>query len=361
MENFKSSKDIYFILDNYDFSSRWVTNLKDVKTESISWIRKYRFNKWNKNIHFIYIGKTPTPYKFNYEGDIKNLSLMKSSVQKSYRRCETDKCLQSYKLLCRLNSKSALKRLGIIILEDSFYTKVCNSLIWMIICHNYFGFELGIREWNYVFSIIKDYCDKNLDRGFDIWTDPLWLKGDLSIEYKDLIDYMCMLNLDNGIHNTLLSLLLYNDKNTFMLEGDKVLGYYFIRRIIKDISDGYGVQINNFIDRYDKVNFSLDVREIPYIEYNNINPAACDFHCDPKIIYLVKDYLKLDDNPEDIKSCIWYMSSRLNKRNHYDYRNDKILDYTDRETEIQEKYGSLWDKIKEIYQIYTNIRLEVIK
>jgi len=303
-----------------------------------------KYKKWKVTIVFIYLGQYEHEYKFEYQGEIKNLSLIKSSVQKSFRRMEVDRCLMSFKVLAALNGNSALKRLGVIIIEDSIYLSLSNTLIWLMICKSYFQFKLTKTHWEWVFKLVKFYTESVNIRAIERTKDPLWINNDINVTYDDIN----ILKVDEDKRNVLLSLLLFNDKNTFTLKGDQILGYYYIRRFLSDYQKN-----NSNLNLPDINELSINLDNLNYITIGDINIVSCDFHCDRLLIPLlqqqIKNKLSLDINNDFIKKCIWYCCSSINRRRYYDIGENKEVIYNDL---ISEEYIKLWSQIEIMcYQI----------
>lgn len=317
--------NMYFCL-HPDLTTSWEPEL--TTEHKIQWSRTYCYKKWGTTINFVSFCPIIDKYIFDYTGPIKNLSLIKSNTQKTYRRCETSSCLASFKLLCALNTNSALKRLMVIILEDSVYTPMCDTLIWLQLCSSYFNFEITLSQWEYIFKLIYFYCENYKYQSIPFDVNAVWQAKEFAngFKYMDLLEYS---NSDN-----LLSLLLYNDKNKFMLDGDKILGYFYIEQL-KGLP-GASFDINS-------INLSLN--NIPYLAYSEINIVACDFHCDPTLIRLLQTSCNADEHT--LKKCIWYMSSRINRREHLNLTTNIVEQFPEYEQAISDKYSTLWSQIRE--------------
>ena len=320
----------YYFCLYQDLTTSWERELSEEQQSKIQWSKSYNYKKWDATINFVSFHRSGDSYKFEYQGSIKNLSLIKSNTQKTYRRCETQNCLASFKLLCALNINSALKRLMIIILEDSVYTSMCDTLIWLQICSSYFNYTLNKSQWEYIFKLIYFYCEIYQYQLIPFDVNKLWNKKEFTNGFKptELWDY--------SNRNNLLSLLLYNDRNKFMLAGDKVLGYFTIEQI-KGLS-GFSYDINSI---------NCDLNKIAYLSYSDINIVACDFHCDPTLIKLLQTSFPGVADEQTLKSCIWYMSSRINKRQHLNLVTNEVKEFLEYEQLILDKYSSLWLKIRE--------------
>jgi hypothetical protein len=175
-----------------------------------------------------------------------------------------------------------------------------------------------------------------------------------TITIDSLIDQINELHLDQFQQDQLLSLLLYSDKNKFTLEADKKLAIYQIKRFLHDWpqspSDPLGLVLITSIPD--------EVINHNYLNPQEILPVSCDFHCDSLLIYLITKELNLVSSSqitEQIKSAIWYCSSRLNYRSHLNLVTRKEERYPELEEEIKINHGFLWDLIKDTcIRIMTN-------
>lgn len=337
---------MYFILLE-DYTCHWTLEPPRFST----WSKTYSYSKWNTKIHFISCCPQMKPYchrdlstsstPSTPSSKISNISLLKSHVQKTFRRCETDACLSGFKSLCRLSCNAALKRLIIIIMEDGVFLPCYTACIWLHLCSMYFSYQLTELDYSYIMSCINFACTEFKLKYplFEIsqeWPETKEDKEAKTKKYSDNTFHESILNIPNErTRNMALALKLYNDKNIFKLEGDKILAYYTIETHI------------SYLMNIPEINFSTFVKidDVQYLSKENITIVACDFHVDYELPYIVQ---KMCPNYkiEFIKSCIWFMSSRINKRQSlklYLNQEEKTLKF---ENEIYLKYSTFWDKYK---------------
>ena len=110
-------------------------------TYKISKIDNNIYNKYKKNIN----------NKFNK----KQIPLLKSNLQKCIRRSKEDKSLNTGLTLLCLDENELLRRLPIIILEDTILIKNYTFLIWLM-CAVSKGFKLNDIFVNRILNIIRD-------------------------------------------------------------------------------------------------------------------------------------------------------------------------------------------------------------
>lgn len=298
-----------------DYSAKWVGDAPVTQT----WTRTYTYKAWGQRMTFVSACPVSDGVADQPQA-IKNLSLIKSNTQKTFRRCETAKCLSSFKTFASLSPKSALKRLVIIILEDGLFTPDCTALIWLQICSTFFDYQLTQADWSYVVSMIQYQCDR--------------LRQRLSLHEIRQFPPMTLDNCPSSepARSVALSLLLYNDKNTFKLAGDKVLPRYVIWKLSQP-------EFTEDHPEMPKFELERSWADIDYLPHNQLSIVACDFHVDAKLLGVLES--QLGRPAKFLRKLIWYMSSRINLRPV-----SMTPDEQTKEQAIQAKYARAWDEVK---------------
>lgn len=290
---------------------------------------EYNFNKtikWKKigiDINLIgNIENNTVKMTENY----KYTSLLKSNIQKCIRRGLVNQSISTAKLMIKTDFIQFLRRIFIIILEDTtLHSSVC-PIMWMTAAY---------PEWQ--------PCQKHIN----------WLLGLVKYlaesSYRDIYlksDYDFINNIEK------INKLPINDRNIIYCLYFRT-SYGGMKGDIGMINYLINVWINRFINKnyyhvYD--NFILLDYKPKNIKINQILIESVDFHCYPKIIDLIKrKYIDLDK--EDIKKSIWYYSSSYNFRNIID---GSIIDF-----EIEKKkYFNIWAKIQEDVKKYSKSYLK---
>jgi hypothetical protein len=241
----------------------------------------------------------------------KNISLLKSALQKAVRRQNVDLAVNIAFQLINLDYNELFRRLAIIVLEDTCLHFDYISIIWfmassatknLILTKNNVKWILG-----YVAEITKNKYKFNYDK-------------------KDNINNVKFINNDifKTNNDILLSLLLR--KSFGGMCGDmKMLNYYI---------DYYYNKFKNMKigDKFNELNLIVESvsTKMKIIDVLDFPLEGIDFHCDSTMIKNIKK--NFDEFSEtDIKLSIWYCSSGIN------FRQKEIYD---------EKYDFIWNNIK---------------
>ena len=223
--------------------------------------------------------------------EFTNGSLLKSVIQKSIRRHETDLAIRASFHLMRLKIIDFLRRITIIAIEDSCIHSHLSLFVWFMMAYpeiefksKYIRYFLGI-----VYYLAESrYYDRNninikisMDSNFykSIWNQ-------YGVNY-DLLKSIYIRKLYGGMKGDLQ-----------MLENVCIVWY------------------NKYKDSDFPIRFSDKIRPIQIKSYLNIDsiPTYCiDFHCFPFILKkLTERYPSL--NTWELKKIIWNNSSKINFR-----------------------------------------------
>ncbi len=250
------------------------------------------------------------PYNLEPEY-IYNTSILKSNLQKTMRRKYIDACLSTLLQLLKQDLAELLRRLPVIILEDSQYNHYTYThLIWLMIAHSK-GYQLSEQD----IQLIMDATATALmsDYRYDLDVEP-------TIEQKnsECITSYVVIQLR----------AIYGG-----LQGDQL----FLKRLalrsvdFPDIPEEKKAQL-----------FEVNIKTIePFNPTCHIIENAIDFHCCP---YLLEHIRQLElDIQYDIKEVIWWNWSSPNRRLFLD-------DTTQKEYEKEQRRRTLEDynKIKHI-------------
>ena len=238
-------------------------------------------------------------YKPNKEKKYKNVGYLKSLLQKAIRRGNVDisvKCAYHYILL---DLQDFLRRLPIIIIEDTSLHEVYSTLIWLMIASNSkecaILFEKVIYEYlmGIVYVIAKsslyhslDISDMNNNQEFkfDILKEEVHKKD---IQLKSLIYSLMVRKAYGGMKCDLIMLENYAYIWNQLNNDSKYLNKSVVRPIM--------------------------LESIPPLQLNEWFVEAIDFHCAPQILtYVHEEYEEYDE--QYIKDLIWNYSSKKNIR-----------------------------------------------
>lgn len=313
----------YFILewDKNKTDSYW----SNEKPEKYNFIKKI---KWRIGIGYsIYlIGNIDTDINkiHKYEGLNYNISFLKSHLQKCIRKSLIQKSIDTAYSLFHLDYVQLIRRLPIIILEDSTLIKEYPTIIWLMATSSEYVLEYEYQlQW--LLAIIKKIASSSFrDR----------------IE-KDEFDFIKNIKYINNIKDKFTQTLIYS------LELRKTYGG--MKNDLKMIS--YFIKLWNYRLNCDKYKKWIDILNTPVntnLEYNSlkiidIEIVGIDFHCYPKILTELKIKHKNIDI-QDLKKTIWYIESSVNNKNIIDGKVKKI----------KEKYYKIWNEIENNVYIIRN-------
>ena len=306
--------ECWFPKDKHDFSDFKYTHFylnwsSGKKPESVEWLEsppsKYNFSK----IVFIRIGQKK--FKINIVGNLdldhpesnpfidletvskdsnyreySNSSLLKSIIQKSVRRKNTQTAILASFHLMRLDFMEFIRRFPIICCEDSCLHSSMSVVIWMMMASP----QLKLKKVyiQYLLGIVYLISESvNYDRSVTQHLQP-----------SELIEKI-YLQVPSSKTNLLLSLFVR--KCYGGMKGDMIM-------IGKIIEKWIGLDIPT---RFNNPIRPIQIRS--YLNYYSIPYYCVDFHCYQGII----DKIQLS-HPElsfqSIRSAIWHGSSKINYR-----------------------------------------------
>lgn len=288
------------------------------KSNIANWLieipKKYNVKKiikWN-NKDILVVGNIETDDNFTNLDSFKHTSLLKSNLQKAIRRGKLSNSLSTAKLMIKTDFSQFIRRLAIIMLEDTTLHVSINTIIWMTAMYPVWKPNKIHIKW--LLSIVNHIClIKNRD---------LYLKETFDIN-KNLDKINNLKESDRSIIYSLSFRLSYGG-----MKGDMGMIQYLTNLWLNRF------QNNEYYHSYD--NIEIIDYNIKNIKINQILLEAVDFHCYPQIINKIKSiYLELEE--EDIKKSIWF------NRSCYNYRNIIKTSLSDK---IENNYSNIWDIIK---------------
>lgn len=290
----------------------------NTKPEKINYIDQVKCDYIKKGYYFYicgnFAGQDEREFYLSKEKVYKNTSYIKSLLQKSVRKMNGELAVQSTYHLFKLELNDLMRRLPIIMLEDTRLHESFTTLIWLMVatCQNKFQIKQYIYEWilGAVYMIaINPETDYSYEHNLEE------TETDNCKEVKKLPIYE-ILNTYNNLDRNELSLL------------------YCIH--IRIAYGGMRCDLD-MLNRYshiwkrrfqEKVCYSI-IEVVPIciyvkdLELSEWDISAIDYHCSPKLIELInKKYDEFDEN--EIKKVIWYHSSAINKRKPLEEYNSKL-------------------------------------
>jgi hypothetical protein len=282
----------------------------------------------------------PTTYKHLYKLDkekkYKNVGLLKSLLQKAIRRKDINVAVKCAFHYMTLDIQDFLRRLPIIMIEDTCIHEIFPTLVWFMIASTIpdFIFDKVIYEYLmgsvYVIAGIPIYhsLNKTYKKESKVGEKDHYEK------YNSILPLLSLSNSkDQSIQSLVYSLLLRKAYGG-MLGDMKMLEEYAYYWSFQEKEHNYLMKIPIR---------PIMLASIQPLQLSEWILEAIDFHCTPQIIeYIHEEYPEY--NKEYIQDLIWYNSSKINMRiKNKPYEEDdwnKIKHYVKRVQHylLEEKY-----------------------
>ena len=277
-----------------------------------------------------------------YNFDKNHLSILKSNLQKSFRRENEDifmKTCMSFISIKKDGCFELLRRMTIIIVEDGILGYNYDLLIWfmMYLSKNYTLNNFMIK--NMMKTLFEFFNNPFKDQSYKLYSN----KNNF-IKLEEIYNNN---NLDQKSKNLLISLKLRNFYNGMFCDNimiDKIVNIWY-KRLLE----------NNF-KRFSEIldaNKSIISYNRDTLVPNEILLESFDHHC-TNISQIILDlchntfYLKI--KKDKIESVIWDFSSSVNSRLDINKNVDKSL-----VQRLSKEDADLWFILKNIYLEETNI------
>jgi hypothetical protein len=274
----------------------------------------------------LYLRGTINEYTIPQSKQKYNVPFLKSQLQKCIRQCQTTFAIKTAAILIRTDFLELLRRLPIIVLEDSTLFSWYPILVWFMIAHG--NYKYSLDDYNLILIMVHQLCNTR---------DYFYSKKDGSLNEKDIsheiiVDRTSHLGSDSNTCDLLLSIyyrLLYG-----CMEGDKALlksaiDYYYSNKALS-IENTYGINYKDFED--------------VILEKHEILMSAIDYHPFPIILKRINS--ELPNIPVfKIKETIWHCSSCVNIRKRYTY--NRISSYNEYWAIIEPVLHKIRDQILE--------------
>lgn len=344
-----TNKESKFVCAYPYFYLEWDLN-NDFPTNQATWYQSIPANKivrWRKIIRVGYRDvciccsylPPEIPICGMFSGSMYD-SFLKSHLQKAIRRKNARAAIYTADILMEMSLVQLLRRLPIIMIEDSFPHEGYTTLIWMM-CAVSSGFNLGQlsfslheKQRRWILGLVYQFAMTDLK---EISPDNCYIK---KFDFKRNLRRMG--DLPRHIRDFVYS-----------IETRKVYGG------MKGDESMMSAFQNHYTERFIGENKGLDKDNLwENIFFSPIRPILCkqtsydknswiyagyDFHCSPSILSKLEEKYP-DIEKDDFKMCIWVCSSSRNYRRSVRYEKNvyKIVvnDPTPR------YLSDLWKKIR---------------
>ena len=320
--------------------SNWINSeVKNYNVFYINWNNTPEINWLTENTKkstFKKIIKCKTLGDILVTGDIENnlnmkltnfkyTSLLKSNLQKCVRRKILDKSLSTAKLMIKTDFLQFIRRLAIIMLEDTTLHESFNVIIWM---------TAAFPQW----KPTKEHINWLLDI----------VKYLISNEYYD--DYSEISPFDYNNNKKIIQDLNPKNRNLIysMIFRKSFGGMKCDISMIDTLINKWIIRFtkNNNFNCYNQINSNKE--KIKNIKTNEIILASIDFHCYPQMINKIRA-IHLNYSKDMIKNAIWYHRSRINIR-----KNLESNDIMDEDKNYIDVWNSIKESVDQISQKYIN-------
>jgi len=217
----------------------------------------------------------------------------------------------------KLSMNDLIRRLSIIMLEDTELHECITTIVWLTVALSKDNFRIKKYMYEWILGVIYLLCKTEN-------SDKLKKDNNDSISLKNITQEVlsCSELLSKEQLSILYSMLI---RVTYGgMDGDLNMIQRYVL-VWKDRFVKNSKKINNMILKP----ISIYVTELKISDWDI---SAIDYHCSPKIIdFIIKKYPEL--NEDEIKSLIWTYSSSINAR---------VSEKQVNETNLQN-----WNKIKD--------------
>lgn len=243
--------------------------------------------------------------------------LLKSNLQKAIRRGNLELALKTSKTLIKTNFNEFIRRLFIIILEDTTANHCLNEIAWMSACYPLW--KPSKFQINWLLGVVETIT---LNTYWDISVFDDSPKFDLRNHNEELakLDIFDM---------SMMYSMVFRASYGGMKSDISMIYYYadlWFKRLTGKIAD---TNMDIKLRSLEIVPTNIDT--IKNIKNHELLIQAIDYHCYPEIIRKLNTFYN-HIKPEYIKKAIWFNNSDFNYRDNY-YHNSE--------------YDILWNLIKD--------------
>lgn len=268
-------------------------------------------------------------------------SFLKSHLQKAVRRKNARAAIYTADLLLEMSPIQLLRRLPIIVVEDSFLHEGFSTLIWMMcavsscakVGQNLFYLHEVQKRWvlGFVYQLVsvefKEVAPDSCYSKKVVFNKSLGRIHALPPKVRDLVYALETRKVYGGMKGDEAMLSAFQN--------------HYIDRFARDESNGWdpeGLWKRSF---YSPIRPVL-CKRTPFGQ-NEWIYAGYDFHCSPNILTRLEEEYP-DFEKEEFKACIWYCSSGRNYHRSVSFKGRKYVSVVDES--VPRHLTDLWKKIR---------------
>lgn len=289
----------------------------DTKPEKVNFIEQIQCNYIKTGYYFYICGyiKDFEDKSFNLTSEkvYKNIPYLKSHLQKCIRKKDDIRAISSCYHLLKLSLNEVLRRLPIIMLEDTILHESFTTIIWLMIAITSKKFKMQKYIYEWILGIIYTLCIIDVIDVIDITEQDIitLLPIEQLNKYNDLDSNYCSL-----LYSMHLRIAYGGEENDI--------------KLIKSYISLWEKRFRNKIVKINSITvrpISINVKEL---ELDDWDLSAIDYHCNSTFLNVILK--KYDDlKEEELKKMIWHNSSNINMRIKKDLYNidswNEIKDY----------------------------------
>lgn len=272
-----------------------------------------------------------------------NIGLLKSSLQKSVRRRKTEVAINlAWQLLCQ-DQTELLRRLPIIVLEDSVLHPLFPHLIWCMIAESK-GWKLTKSQVEVILQIVYDIS--NVEYRDNIPHDKENFKNPLQ---------------NNGIMDEMIASIILR-ANYGGMKGDinflKSFAILWHKRLNENFDEWNSLWKNLYpLQNQSKKDIEDLISKKPLVQERYRILEGIDHHNYPNLIdeaHKLCESKGLKFQKKDIERLVWYHKSGVNVKKFIKDKNNKIEYTSEIDDQTREESKDDWNLLKDIwYQVCT--------
>lgn len=321
-------------LEKAYFYLEWDSKLPTIS----SWYHKLPKNvKWKKVIKVGYREITlcssfiPLEKKFVINEDLKSYhSFLISHLQKAVRRNKKVASIYTADILLELNPVKLLRRIPIIMIEDTQIHESLPTLVWLMCLISDNKHQLTKTHKKWILGVVYILTISTYKEVYDINDEWIFSKKISKI---------------HNIKNTKLQDIIYSleTRNCYGgMKGDSLMiesfqNIYLQRYLLNDINNKY----ESFF--YEKIR-PIMTKTIKF-NRKQFLLEGYDFHCNSSLPYILECEFP-EYNIEEYKTAIWNKSSSINNRTLIKFIDKKNIFVITKDKFIPNYITTIWNKVR---------------
>ncbi len=269
----------------------------------VNYIQEVEWNQVRKSHTFYLCAHFPdlTESRFDvpHEPKYKNISNLKSHLQKSIRKGNEQLALSTAIHLMKMDIVELLRRLPIIMIEDTSLHESFPTLVWLMIAVSLSSNPFRLKKYMYEWILGVIYVIAKMEKKDVIEYDESIYRERLlnQLESYHVLEDDAQISVLYSMHMR----VAYGGMECDMRMFEQYAHIWFQRFQRKEMEMNK-IKIRNLI-----------FTSIKWLELDDWDLSAIDFHCAPKIIeFMQKRFPDIDEM--EMKKIIWENASSINIR-----------------------------------------------